>query len=278
MTLTEANYYEDKEWLSNSRFKAYMTCEAKALALDKGEWTDDRDETPFLVGNYLHSYFESPEAHEAFKAREGAKLLSSRGASKGQLKSEYRVADDMISALENDPLFLRAYNGRAGDQVHKELILTGEVEGVKVKGKVDSINLTQGLTVDLKSMKTIKDKVWSEELGRKVPGVVGNILGFGYHVQLGLYQELLRQMYGRDFAMWIMAVSKEPWPDKELISVPQDLLDEGLDYFRMHVGRVDEVITGRAVPTSCGACAYCRSKKKLTKVVSLYDLIGGIND
>lgn len=273
MKLTEENYYTDLEWLSNSRFKAYMACEARALALDMGEWTEDRDETPFLVGNYLHSYFESPEAHEAFKVKEGAKLLSSRGASKGQLKSEYRVADDMIVALENDPLFLRVYNGRAGDEVHKELILTGEVEGVKVKGKVDSINLTQGLTVDLKSMKTIKDKVWSEELGRKVPGVVANILGFGYHIQLGLYQELLRQMYGRDFAMWIAAVSKEPWPDKELISVPQEFLDDGLAYFREHVGRVNRVIAGEVKPTSCESCPYCRSKKKLTRVVSLYELM-----
>ncbi|WP_193437963.1 PD-(D/E)XK nuclease-like domain-containing protein, partial [Streptococcus suis] len=54
MSLTEENYYQDRQWLSNSRFKSYMDCEAKAKAIDDKEWTDNRDDTALLVGNYVH--------------------------------------------------------------------------------------------------------------------------------------------------------------------------------------------------------------------------------
>ena len=33
--LTEENYYSDTEYMSSSRFKSYMDCEAKQLAIDK---------------------------------------------------------------------------------------------------------------------------------------------------------------------------------------------------------------------------------------------------
>ncbi|MCK3878647.1 nuclease, partial [Streptococcus suis] len=62
--LTQENYYEDTSYLSNSRFKRYQKCQAMALAVDSGSWVEERDETALLVGNYVHSYFESPEAHE----------------------------------------------------------------------------------------------------------------------------------------------------------------------------------------------------------------------
>ena len=59
-------YYEDKEYLSNSRLKQYKQCQARAFAIDSCEWADNRDETPLILGNYVHTYFESPEAHAKF--------------------------------------------------------------------------------------------------------------------------------------------------------------------------------------------------------------------
>lgn len=274
--LTEENYYQDREWLSNSRFKAFLDCEAKALAVENNEWEDTRDETPLLVGNYLHSHFESAEAHEKFKAENGAKMISSRGATKGELKKEYKVAENMIATLENDEVFNLMYHGKANDDVQKEMIIHGEVFGIKVKGKVDSINLTQGYFCDLKTMKSIRSDEWSNDLRKRVPGAAANIIGFKYHIQMGLYQELIRQMTGRTFQPLVIAVSKEEVPDKEIIELGQAWLDEGLQLFENNVEHVHEVITGKSEAKACGRCDYCRSQKKLSEIVNLDDLIAGI--
>ena len=74
--LTQENYYQDTSWLTNSRFKRYQQCQAKAFALDSGHWVEERDETPLLLGNYVHSYFESEEAHQAIHGRKWREATS----------------------------------------------------------------------------------------------------------------------------------------------------------------------------------------------------------
>lgn len=274
--LTQENYYQDREWLSVSRFKFYMDCEARAYAMEQEDWPEERDETPLLLGNYVHSYFESPEAHEQFLAENGDKLLAKSGKNKGGLKSDFVIGDKMIGALKDDEKFIVLYNGYPSDDVQKELIVTGEIDGVPVKGKLDSVNLSRGYFVDLKTMKSICSEEWNSELRQKVPAAVNNILNYGYHVQMAVYQELLRQMLGKNFRSVIVAVSKEPYPDKEVLSIGEEWLAEGLAYFSNNVKRVWRVAQGEITPTKCGNCGYCRSKKQLGRVLSLNDLIGGM--
>ena len=69
MKLTQENYYNhDTNWkyMSVSLFKDFLNCEAQALAKLKEEWKPVSDPTALLLGNYVHSYFESKEAHESF--------------------------------------------------------------------------------------------------------------------------------------------------------------------------------------------------------------------
>lgn len=273
--LTQENYYGDTSYLTNSRYKRYQQCQAKAFAVDNGSWVEDRDETALLLGNYVHSYFESPEAHEQFLAEHGEKLLAKTGKNKGNLKADFIIGDKMIESLKNDDGFANLYHGFPDDEVQKEMIVFGEIEGVPVKGKLDSVNLTRGYFVDLKTMKSIYNKEWSEELRMKVPAAVNNILGFGYHGQLGLYRELLQEMTGQDFRPYIVAVSKENVPDKDILKIDDEWLDEGLAKLKSDIVEVWAVIQGKQKPIECGHCDYCRSQKKLSAVVSLNDLIGG---
>lgn len=273
--LTEENYYKDRKWLSNSRFKAYLDCEARAKAIDDKEWQDRRDDTALLIGNYVHSYFESEEAHTKFVDVNKTRMISGRGATKGELKKEFQVAQAMIDKLKNDEKFYPLYDGNPGDDVRKEMILYGEILGIKVKGKVDSVNLSQGYFVDLKTMKTIRGSEWFDVERKKIAGAAANILGFRYDVQLGLYQELLRQMGYPNFVPLVIAVSKEDYPDIAAIDVPQYRLDEGLQFFENNVERVAGIIAGEIAPKGCGNCDYCRSQRKL-EVINLDDLIAGI--
>ena len=227
--LTQENYYQDTCYLTNSRFKRYQQCQAKAFALDSGQWVEEKDETSLLLGNYVHSYFESEEAHRQFMDENGEKLLAKTGKNKGNLKSDFLIGDKMIESLKDDEGFNRLYHGYSSDDVRKELIVHGEIEGVPVKGKLDSVNLSRGYFVDLKTMKSIYSEEWSAELKKRVPAAVNNILNFGYHGQLGLYRELLKQMTGNDFRPYIVAVSKENVPDREILKIDDEWLEEGLE-------------------------------------------------
>ncbi|HEM4182206.1 TPA: PD-(D/E)XK nuclease-like domain-containing protein [Streptococcus suis] len=269
--LTQDNYYDDKEYMSVSRFKQYLECEAKALALDSGKWIDERDQKPLIFGNYVHSYFESKEAHEKFLEEHRSDLFSSRKPY--GLLADYKLADKVIATLETDELFNNLYHGRKGDQVEKEMVVTGTIAGVPFKGKIDSINHTRNYMVDLKTMKTIYGEEWCQELKRKVPGAIANIINYHYHVQGAVYQELLRQMTGRSYKPLIVAVSKENEPDKEILSLDEETLSEGLEYVSERVGHVWDVVTGKIGPSKCGKCNYCRSRKKLNRIVSISELL-----
>lgn len=271
--LTQENYYEDKTYLTNSRFKRYQQCQAKALAVDTGEWVEDRNETALLLGNYVHSYFESPEAHEKFLAENRDKLLAKSGKNKGNLKADFVIGDKMIGSLKDDDGFANLYDGFPDDDVKKEMIVFGEIEGVPVKGKLDSVNVSRGYFVDLKTMKSIYVEEWNAELRKRVPAAVNNILGFGYHGQLALYRELLKQMTGNDLRPYIVAVSKEAVPDKDILKIDDEWLEEGLDKLKTDIVEVWNVIQGKQEPKKCGKCDYCRSQKKLTGAINLNSLI-----
>lgn len=271
--LTQENYYQDRSWLSNSKLKQYMQCQAKAYAMDNGEWVEERDETPLLLGNYVHSYFESPEAHNQFLTENGDKLLAKIGKNRGNLKADFVIGNKMIESLKSDDGFNRLYHGFSEDDVQKEMIVYGEIEGVPIKGKLDSVNLSRGYFVDLKTMKSIYTEEWNTELKKRVPAAVNNIMNFGYHGQLALYRELLKQMTGKEFRPLIVAVSKEPVPDKEILKIDEVWLEEGLEQIKNNISEAWNVIQGRQKPTPCGRCDYCRSKKKLDAVISLNELI-----
>lgn len=271
--LTQENYYQDTSRLSYSRYKRYKQCQAKAYAVDNGIWVEERDETPLLLGNYVHSYFESSEAHEKFMAENGDKLLAKTGKNKEKLKSDFIIGDKMIEGLKDDDGFNRLYHGYPSDKVEKEMIVYGEIEGVPAKGKLDSVNLSRGYFVDLKTMKSIYVEEWNAELRKRVPAAVNNILNFGYHGQLGLYRELLKQMTGQEFRPLIVAVSKENVPDKDILKIDEEWLEDGLDNLKADIVEVWNVIQGKQKTKSCGHCDFCRSKKKLNAVISLNDLI-----
>lgn len=273
--LTQENYYQDMDYLTNSRYKRYLECEAKAYASDFWNYDGNTDNTALLVGNYVHSYFESEEAHKKFIEDNKDELLAKTGKNKGHLKSNFLIAKNMIGALKDDDGFDRLYHGYPEDDVQKEMIVTGEIEGVPVKGKLDSVNLSRGYFVDLKTMKSIYMKEWNDELKQRVPAAANNIISFGYHRQMALYQELLKQMTGKTFRPLIVAVSKEAVPDKELLKIDDEWLEESLGDLKSNIVDVWDVIQEKRKPKKCGHCDYCKSQKKLNIVISLNDLISG---
>lgn len=260
MKLTKSNYYShdtDFQYMSFSVFEDFEKCEAATLAKLKGDWEPTSNPEPLLVGNYVHSYFESPEAHQEFVEANKSEMISTRGKTNGQLKSSYKVADDMIKTLSEDDFFNYVYMPGK-----KEVIVTGELFGRQWKGKIDSLCLDRGYFCDLKTVDDFHKGHWNPVLRQKTNFVEDR----GYHMQMAIYQELIKQTFGIDCQPYIFGVSKQPIPDKIAISFDGDgqfLMQSALEKIKADQDHFWRVLMGEEPPKACGKCEYCRQGKQL---------------
>lgn len=254
MILTAENYFSREAellYMGSTQFKNFMSCEARALAMVRGEWVEE-ETTAMLVGSYVDTYFSG--TLDLFRAQRPMIFTQ-----KGTLKSDYQYAEYIIQRIERDEMFMRYLSG--GTQV----ILTGEIEGVPFKIKVDSHH-PERANVDLKIVRDFAP-VWDEAQRRKVPFVEF----WGYDTQGAIYTEIERQKRG-EFAeplpfMIAGATKEKPEPDIAIISIPQERMDYCLDVVREYVPRFAELKRGIGEPHRCERCDYCRATKQLTQIV-----------
>lgn len=148
-------------------------------------------------------------------------IFSSRGKTAGELKSEYKQASIMIDRAVKDPVFMQYM---AGD---KQVIMTGEIEGVPVKIKIDSADGRR--ITDLKTVKSITETFYAKDLGQRL----NFCEWWGYDLQAAVYREIYRQNTGDLLPFYICAVSKDktdniPHPRIKVIEVPPLMMDEKL--------------------------------------------------
>ena len=175
MKLTNNNYYSQKAnqaYFSVSQVKDFLKCEAYAMAKINGEWVEEPT-TPMLIGSYIDSYFEG--TLDIFK-----KHTPQIFKKDGSLKSEYLKAENIIDRIKKEELFMNCMSGE------KQIIMTGELFGTKWKIKMDSY-IPHEAIVDLKVVQKIRDisykNGWKQSFIEK----------WGYDLQLGIYQEVVRQ-------------------------------------------------------------------------------------
>lgn len=262
LDLLGKDYYSRESsirYWSISQYKRFIECEARAISELRGDWTDTRDNTALLVGNYVHSYFESEEAHEAFKIENGPEMISSRGATKGKLKKDYEVAEQMIEALKNDDNFNAIYKG------DKEVSITGSLGGVEFKGKIDCLNIERGYFVDIKTTKgPIDSEIWVPELKEKRFWFEA----YGYILQMAAYKNMLEATFKKPFEPIIYAVTKESPSDTCAIRIQNiDAMQYELNDLARKIERLDKVKKGKEKPRACGHCEYCRANKLSTRVM-----------
>ena len=247
MILTEENYFSLEAqllYIGASQFKGFVKCENCALAELNGKWQRE-ESTALLVGSYVDAHFSG--TLELFKTQHPDIFKRD-----GQLKSEYEQANYIIERIERDPAFVEAMSG--GTQA----IMTGEIEGVPVKIKVDSLRPDR--IVDMKIMRDMDD-IYDKELHEYQPFWKA----WGYDIQGAIYQEIVRQNTGLLLPFGLAVATKEkPEPDIALIELPQSVLDEALGIVSANIVYYDGLKKGLYEPERCGKCDYCRSTKTLT--------------
>lgn len=246
--LNPSNYYEhwtDHEWLSPTVFKGFVACEAQELAIINDEWKPDNAQA-LLVGNWLHSYFESDEAHRKFIEENRSAVTTKSGKS---FLQPFKQADDMINRLKREPMFKGSYVGE------KEVIITGELFGVPWKGKIDCLNVEQGYFIDLKTTRNIDELYWNQQTRERE----NFIIYYDYPLQMAVYKRLLENKYGKTFKPMIWAVSKEKHPDIRLFgNFSESRLADEFETIQAYQEHVLKVIQGDEEPTRCGHCDYCK--------------------
>lgn len=263
LKLTLDNYYTpeaDMAYMSVSQYKNFLKCEAYALAKAKGEFTEEKSDA-LLFGSYVHSWLDGTV--DQFR-EQNPELFSGRGATKGQLKAQYKAADAIIEVIKNDPFVMMALEGQ------KEVIMTGELFGVMWKIRIDVYNPEQGRFADLKTVQDIYKRYYDP-----VVGYCSFVEAFGYVTQMAVYSEIERQYRGGSdwLEHYIVAVSKEDWPNKEIITIDPERLAIELEEIDSRLERITQVKEGAIEPKRCGKCAYCRRTKRITSVISYMDLI-----
>ena len=273
--LNNENYFSienQMKYMGVSQFKSFEECQASALAEVTGNY--QREQTAsLLVGSYVDAHFEG--TLDIFKAKNPEIFTK-----KGDLKADYRKANEIINRVEQDELFMKFMSG------DKQIIMTGEIEGVPVmqymsgekqvimtadmfgakwKIKIDSYH-PDSMIVDLKCMKDFKP-IYVEERGR-----LNWIEAWRYDLQGAVYQEVVRQNTGKQLPFFIAAVTKETVPDLAVIEVPQSYLDIELKNFKDKVQFYDGIKKGVFEPERCEHCDYCKETKVLKNPISLEEL------
>lgn len=242
MELNAKNYYQPSPYMSASQFKAFLNCEAAALAEAEGEYR--REPSNALVqGQYVDAYFtgnieEFRESHPDLFKKDG------------MLKATYSVCESAITRLEREPMAMEYLEGE------KQVVVTGEIDGVPCKGKLDVLH--DDRIVDLKCMRDFLP-VWKD--GERLDF----IRAWGYDIQAYFYTELVRQVTGKDLPFYILAVTKEASPDLLLVEIPDWLITSAGEVVKHYINRFDLIKKHEIEPRRCGKCAYCKETKRIEK-------------
>lgn len=247
MTLTSGNYYTpeaNREYWSVSLFKAFDKCEAAGLAQVRGQY--ERPETDaLLIGSYVDAYFTGDL--DEFVGEHADSMFKKNG----ELYAKYEHANKIINTVECQPLMMEFLEG------DKQVIKTAELFGVPWKIKMDVYDGKR--IVDFKTVKDFKP-MYKEGFGK-----VSFIEAWGYDIQGAIYQKVVEAVTGEVLPFYIVAVTKEPVPDVDVIQIPQSVLDTALKVVEAKIDRFDLVKMGEIPPERCGHCEWCKATKILTE-------------
>lgn len=242
--LTRENYHSvemNQKYMGVSQFKAFMNCQAGALADVNGE-IEREPTTSMLDSSYVDAHFS--KSLDLFRAKNPDIFLKDGKT----LKSTFRQAERIIERIEQDKLFMDYMDGQT------QVIKTGFIEGVEFKVMADVLHKDK--IVDLKVMKDFKPHFKD--------GLYLNFIEFrGYDIQGAIYQEI----FGGELPFIIAVATKETETDLALLEIPQERLDYCLDIVKNNLEDIMLVKNGLVEPKRCEVCNYCKSTKKLTEII-----------
>ncbi len=257
MKVTDENYYSNeanKTYFSVSQFKAFQKCEAAAMAELRGEFTPEYGRA-LLLGSYVDEMLTGKkESQDAFVEEHRGDLFKKNG----DPYADIAQANETIARIRQQPKMMHYISGQ------HQVIMTGEIEGVPFKIKMDSFDPDEYIT-DLKYMASLRS-----------PNLFTPMIEYwGYDIQAAVYQEIVRQNIGKRLPFIFNVATKESPAHLALGQISQFNMDKALDTVKTLAPRFQKIKTGELPPRRCEeyGCDYCTTTKIITEPIDT-DLFG----
>lgn len=257
MRLTQKNYYSAKansEFMSVSQFKDFLKCPAMAMAKLNGEYAPEESRA-LLLGSYVDEMLTGDEDSQMKFIAENYDELFKRG---GSPYSDVSQANETISRIRNQPLMIHYLSGK------HQVIMTGEIEGVPFKIKMDSYNPKEYIA-DLKYMASLRS-----------PNLFTPMVEYwGYDLQAACYQEIVFQNIGKRLPFFFAVATKEKPAHLAVGQISQWNIDKAMETVRANIVDYQKIKTGELEADRCEdyGCDYCTSTKIITEAIDT-DLFG----
>lgn len=257
MKLTEKNYYgaeANLAYMSVSQLKRFMQCPAAAMAELNGEYTPERGRA-LLLGSYVDEMLTGDEdSQNAFLWENRDELFKKNG----EPYADVAQAMETVERVRKQPLMMHYLSGK------HQVIMTGEIEGVPFKIKMDSFDPAEYIT-DLKYMASLRS-----------PNLFTPMVEYwGYDLQAACYQEIVYQNIGKRLPFYFDVATKEKPAHLAVGQISQWNIDKAMDTVRANIVRFQKIKTGELEADRCEDynCDYCTSTKIITEPIDT-DLFG----
>ena len=257
MNLTETNYYDQESnhaFMSVSQFKDFMKCPAMAMAKLRGEYEPEYGRA-LLLGSYVDEMLTgTEESVKQFIVEHVPDLFKKNG----DRYADVQQADEVIVRIRKQPLMMKYLSGQ------NQVIMTGEIEGVPVKIKMDSFGPNEYIA-DLKYMASLRSPNLFQPM----------IQYWSYDIQAAVYQEIVRQNTGKTLPFYFVVATKEKPAHLAVGEINQWNIDQAMETVKKHIVKFQKIKTGVIEPERCEdyGCEYCTSTKVITEPIDT-DLFG----
>ena len=257
MKLTQKNYYGAKasrEYMSVSQFKNFLKCPAAALAELNGEYAPERGRA-LVLGSFVDEMLTGTEkSQEKFIEENRSELFKKNG----DPYADVEQAMETVERVRKQPLMMHYLNGK------HQVIMTGEIEGVPFKIKMDSYDPEEYIN-DLKYMASLRS-----------PNLFTPMVEYwGYDLQAACYQEIVRQNIGKRLPFFFTVATKEKPAHLAVGQISQWNIDKAMDTVRANIVRFHKIKIGELEADRCEdyGCDFCTSTKIITEPIDT-DLFG----
>lgn len=257
MKLTQANYYSkeaNQAYFSVSQFKDFMKCPAMAMAKLSGEYEEEYGRA-LLLGSYVDEMLTGTRKSQMKFLEENHGDLFKKN---GEPYADVGQAIDTIERIRKQPLMMKYLSGK------HQVIMTGEIEGVPFKIKMDSFDPDEYIT-DLKYMASLRS-----------PNLFTPMVEYwGYDIQAAVYQEIVFQNIGKRLPFMFDVGTKEKPAHLTLGQINQYNIDKAFDTVKNNIVRFQKIKTGELPAERCEDynCDYCTTTKIITEPIDT-DLFG----
>jgi hypothetical protein len=240
--------------MSVSQFKDFLKCPAMAMAKLSGKYVPERGRA-LTLGSFVDEMLTgTKKSQDKFIWENRSELFKKNG----DPYADVEQAMETVERVQKQPLMMHYLSGK------HQVIMTGEIEGVPFKIKMDSYDPKEYIS-DLKYMASLRS-----------PNLFTPMVEYwGYDLQAACYQEIVYQNIGERLPFFFTVATKEKPAHLAVGQISQWNIDKAMDTVRANIVNFQKIKTGEAEADRCEdyGCDFCTSTKIITEPIDT-DLFG----